>query len=63
MCEILEGNEFLEVYVECLLEECEKRDLKGFYKKVRSGEICDFIGIDFLYELLVNFELIINISI
>src|SRR3954466_9806839 len=43
--EILEGNEFVEVYVECPLEECEKRDPKGLYKKARSGEIRDFTGI------------------
>ncbi|AQU76208.1 adenylyl-sulfate kinase [Priestia megaterium] len=60
--EILEGNEFLEVYVECPLEECEKRDPKGLYKKARSGEIRDFTGIDSPYESPANPELIINTS-
>ncbi|WP_374988530.1 adenylyl-sulfate kinase [Priestia megaterium] len=60
--EILEGNEFLEVYVECPLEECEKRDPKGLYKKARSGEIRDFTGIDSPYESPVNPELTINTS-
>jgi adenylylsulfate kinase len=60
--EILEGNEFLEVYVECPLEECEKRDPKGLYKKARSGEIRDFTGIDSPYESPANPELTINTS-
>ncbi|WP_129705217.1 adenylyl-sulfate kinase [Priestia megaterium] len=60
--EILEGNEFLEVYVECPLEECEKRDPKGLYKKARSGEIRDFTGIDSPYESPANAELTINTS-
>ncbi|MED3882862.1 adenylyl-sulfate kinase [Priestia megaterium] len=59
---ILEGNEFLEVYVECPLEECEKRDPKGLYKKARSGEIRDFTGIDSPYESPANPELTINTS-
>ncbi|RBN38795.1 adenylyl-sulfate kinase, partial [Priestia megaterium] len=58
----LEGNEFLEVYVECPLEECEKRDPKGLYKKARSGEIRDFTGIDSPYESPANPELTINTS-
>ncbi|MQR84850.1 adenylyl-sulfate kinase [Bacillus megaterium] len=60
--EILEGNEFLEVYVECPLEECEKRDPKGLYKKARSGEIRNFTGIDSPYESPANPELTINTS-
>jgi len=60
--EILEGNEFLEVYVECPLEECEKRDPKGLYKKARFGEIRDFTGIDSPYESPANPELTINTS-
>ncbi|MFP7734299.1 adenylyl-sulfate kinase [Priestia aryabhattai] len=60
--EILEGNEFVEVYVECPLEECEKRDPKGLYKKARSGEIRDFTGIDSPYESPANPELTINTS-
>lgn len=60
--EILEGNEFLEVYVECPLEECEKRDPKGLYKKARNGEIRDFTGIDSPYESPANPEVTINTS-
>ncbi|MEX0654830.1 MAG: adenylyl-sulfate kinase [Phycisphaeraceae bacterium] len=41
---------FIEVYVECPLEEAEKRDPKGLYKKARAGEIKGFTGIDDPYE-------------
>jgi len=38
------------VYVKCPLEECERRDPKGLYKKARAGEIKNFTGIDSPYE-------------
>ena len=44
------GLTFLEVYVSCPLEEAEKRDPKGLYKKARAGEIKGFTGIDDPYE-------------
>ena len=37
--EIIGANDFLEIYVHCSLEECERRDPKGLYAKARSGEI------------------------
>ncbi|MFB4212259.1 adenylyl-sulfate kinase [Shouchella sp. JSM 1781072] len=43
-------HEFIEVYVRCNLEECEKRDVKGLYKKARAGEIPHFTGISSPYE-------------
>jgi len=36
---------FLEVYVTCPIEECEKRDVKGMYAKAKKGEIKDFTGV------------------
>ena len=41
---------FIEVFVDCPVEECEKRDVKGMYKKARQGEIKDFTGVDDPYE-------------
>ena len=41
---------FIEVFVDCSLEEAEKRDPKGLYKKARAGEIKNFTGIDDPYE-------------
>ncbi|TGB01699.1 adenylyl-sulfate kinase [Halobacillus salinus] len=48
--ELMDEKEFIEVYVKCSLEEAEKRDPKGLYKKARSGEISGFTGIDAPYE-------------
>ncbi|WP_028783999.1 adenylyl-sulfate kinase [Thalassobacillus devorans] len=48
--ELLGKGEFIEVFVKCSLEECEKRDPKGLYQKARSGEIKGFTGIDAPYE-------------
>ena len=41
---------FVEVMVECPLEECERRDVKGLYKKARAGEIKEFTGISAPFE-------------
>ena len=51
------GLNFIEVYVDCPLEEAEKRDPKGLYKKARAGEIKNFTGIDDPYEAPENAEL------
>lgn len=48
---------FIEVFVDCPLEEAEKRDPKGLYKKARAGEIKGFTGIDDPYEAPTNPEL------
>jgi adenylylsulfate kinase len=54
------GKDFIEIFVDCTIEECEKRDTKGMYKKARTGEIKDFTGISAPYEKPSNPELIIN---
>lgn len=43
-------NNFVEVFVDCPLDVCEKRDVKGLYKRVRAGEIKNFTGIDDQYD-------------
>lgn len=48
------GDEFIEIFVSTPLEECEKRDVKGLYKKARSGEIPEFTGVSSPYEMPVN---------
>ena len=42
---MLDQQEFVEVFVDCPIEVCEQRDVKGLYKKARAGEISDFTGI------------------
>lgn len=46
----LPEGEFIEVFVDTPLSECEERDPKGLYKKARAGEIKHFTGIDDPYE-------------
>jgi adenylylsulfate kinase len=47
---LFEEGEFIEVFVSCPLEECERRDPKQLYAKARRGEIKDFTGINSPYE-------------
>ncbi len=56
---VLEDNYFL-VHVDCTVEKCEERDVKGLYKKARSGEIKNFTGIDSPYEIPKNPNLIVD---
>ena len=49
-------GDFIEIYVNAPLKVCEQRDVKGLYKKVRSGEIKNFTGIDDPYEPPLNPE-------
>ena len=53
-------SNFIEVYVSTPLEECEKRDPKGLYKKARKGEISNFTGISDPYEPPENVEIEID---
>ena len=48
--EIIGENNFVEVYVNCPLEVCEERDVKGLYAKARKGEIPEFTGITSPFE-------------
>ena len=56
------GEDFFEIYVSTPLEECERRDVKGLYKKARNGEIPNFTGITSVYETPENPELTIDTS-
>lgn len=51
---------FLEVFVDCPLEVCEERDVKGMYKKARAGIIKNFTGLDSPYEKPINPDLILK---
>ncbi|USL45757.1 adenylyl-sulfate kinase [Priestia megaterium] len=58
--QLVEPKEFIEIYVKCTLDECEKRDSKKLYQKARAGEIKNFTGIDSPYEEPVNPELVVE---
>jgi adenylylsulfate kinase len=47
---LFEKDEFIEIFVDCPLEECKKRDPKGLYKKAFDGEIQEFTGVSDSYE-------------
>jgi bifunctional enzyme CysN/CysC len=55
--ELMQPGEFFEVFVDTPLEEAEKRDPKGLYKKARRGELQNFTGIDSPYEAPENPEI------
>jgi len=55
-------SNFTEVHVSTPLEICEKRDVKGLYKRARNGEITQFTGIDDPYEIPINPEIVIDTS-
>lgn len=50
MAKEIVGDKYYEVFVNCPLEICEQRDVKGLYAKARSGEIKNFTGIDSPFE-------------
>ena len=54
------GDRFIEAYVKVSLEEAERRDVKGLYKKARAGEIKEFTGISDPYEPPEDPELVID---
>ncbi|MGB0430930.1 MAG: adenylyl-sulfate kinase, partial [Bacteroidia bacterium] len=51
---VIGNDDYIEVYIDCPLEICEQRDVKGLYKKARSGEIPNFTGISSPFEEPVN---------
>ncbi|MCD8132402.1 MAG: adenylyl-sulfate kinase [Clostridiales bacterium] len=56
------GDAFVEVYVSTPLEECEKRDVKGLYKKARSGRLDNFTGVTSPYEAPEHPDIVIDTS-
>ncbi len=54
---IVGKENFIEIFVDCPLEICEERDVKGLYKKARSGEIKNFTGISSPFEKPQNPDL------
>jgi adenylyl-sulfate kinase len=57
---LMEEKEFIEVFVDTPLAECEARDPKGLYKLARAGKLKNFTGIDSQYEQPINSEMIIK---
>ncbi|WP_374720763.1 adenylyl-sulfate kinase [Peribacillus tepidiphilus] len=60
---LVSKDEFIEIYVKCSIEECEKRDPKGLYKKARNQEILHFTGISAPYEEPLNPEIVLDTEV
>jgi bifunctional enzyme CysN/CysC len=58
--DMIAAGEFLEVHIDTTLEAAELRDVKGLYKKARSGQLKNFTGIDSAYEAPVTAEIHID---
>lgn len=57
---IVKDVNFVEIYINTSVEECERRDVKGLYKKARAGEIKNMTGISAPYEAPENPDIEIN---
>lgn len=57
---IIGANDYVEIFVDTSVEECERRDVKGLYKKARAGQIKNFTGINAPYEKPENPEVVIK---
>ena len=55
--EMMDSDQFIEIFVDTPLTECERRDVKGMYAKARRGEIKEFTGISDPYEPPLNPEI------
>ena len=58
--EIIGDDNFIEVFINASVAECEKRDVKGLYAKARAGEIKNFTGIDAPFEAPINAAVEVN---
>lgn len=57
---LVREGDFLEIYCSCPIEECERRDVKGHYKKARTGEIKEFTGVSSPYEEPTHPDLVLT---
>lgn len=57
--ELIGAENFIEVFVNTPLEVCEQRDVKGLYKRARSGSLQNMTGVDSPYEAPVGAELVV----
>jgi adenylylsulfate kinase len=53
-------EDFIEIYCKCTLQECERRDVKGLYRRARAGEIREFTGISAPYEEPQSADLVLD---
>jgi adenylylsulfate kinase len=56
----MKPGDFIEIHVDCPVEVCEQRDVKGLYQKARAGKIPEFTGISAPYEPPLRPELTLH---
>ena len=54
---LVKEGDFIEIYCECSIEACEKREVKGLYARARRGEIKDFTGIFYTFSKSIFWSL------
>ena len=54
------GGEYIEIYVKCSVDECSRRDVKGYYKRAKSGNMQNMNGLDTLFEIPKKSDLVID---
>lgn len=57
---IIGGDDFVEIYLSTPLEECERRDVKGLYRRARCGTVANFTGVDSPFEPPLSPQLTID---
>jgi len=57
---LMPHGDFIEIFLDCSIGICEKRDVKGLYKKARKGEISSFTGVSSPYEIPKNPDLVVH---
>jgi bifunctional enzyme CysN/CysC len=58
--ELVDAEEFVEIFVDTPIEECMRRDPKGLYARAKEGKIKNFTGIDSPYEVPENPQVVVN---
>lgn len=53
-------SDYIEIYVKCSVEECMRRDVKGYYKKLKAGEMENLNGANDVFEIPQNAEIVID---
>ena len=53
-------DNYIEVYVKCSVEECSRRDVKGYYQKLKKGEMENFNGSTDVYEIPKNSDVVVD---
>ena len=57
---LVDDGDFIEIYCNAPIDICERRDVKGLYRRARSGEIADFTGVSSPYDVPEGAEIIVD---